>query len=122
MGKRSEMGALRGEIASAQGAGRLPRYGRAVRERAVRLLAELQRRGETTWTVSAELGLSWQTLRRWELAAAAGRESGAAFRPVAVTEEQPVAKPGFVLSGPGGVSVTGLTVTELAALLRSLAS
>jgi hypothetical protein len=121
MKAKDEAVELRAAIAAVQSRGGFPRYGLELRERAVRLLTERQRRGETSWTLSAELGLPWQTLRRWEVAVAAGPK--ASFRRVAVAQEEAApAGPGFVLRGPSGVSVTGLTVEELSVLLRSLSS
>lgn len=123
MRKRSEA-ELKAEIERVQGLGTMTRYGASLRERVLGLLAERRRRGETAWAVAAEVGLPWQTLHRWERVASAAAHSNArAFRRVRVVSEAAVGGPqSFVLSGPAGLSVTGLTVAELATLLRSLAS
>ena len=112
---------LRAAIAGVQSGSGAPRYGLELRERAVKLLVQRQKRGETSWTVSAELGLPWQTLRRWEASASAEGKTRSPFRPVAVVASNAAkAGPGLVLRWPSGVSVTGLTVEELALLLKSL--
>jgi hypothetical protein len=115
----SESEELRAELERARSGGGTPRYGAALRERAVKLLTARQQGGETAWQVSEELGLPSQTLRRWERAA----KGEPAFRRVAIEggDAPRQSKPRLVLSCHG-VQVTGLTVGELATLLRSLSS
>lgn len=122
---RESIEELRAEIERVRRGGGSPRYGRSLRELALRLLAERQGRGETVWKVSAELGLPWQTLRRWELAgsAAGAKSTEGAFRRVRVVDEARGANSqSFVVQGPTGLQISGLTVAELAALWRALLS
>ena len=122
MRKPNEAEELRADIARAQGRGKLARYEPELRERISRLAAERRGRGEPAWAVAADLGLSYQTLRRWARASGGVRAPPGTFRPVALAEEADGgARQSFVLHGPAGVSVTGLSVSELASLLRSLA-
>lgn len=124
MGKRSEVEELRAEVAGRQGRGTLTRYGAAVREAALRVMAERRQQGETVRAVSTEVGVPWRTLLRWEriASARASSKSEAAFRRVKMVPAAAAASQSFVLRGPAGLTVTGLTVGELAALLRSLGS
>lgn len=103
---------------------RQPRYGEGLRRRAVAYLARREGAGETAWTVSQEVGLPWQTLRRWQRAGDGQAEQSAAFRRVALArdERQVVPAAGLVVQGPQGLRVEGLTISALAELWRSLES
>ncbi len=124
MGERDEVEELRAEVRRAQARGAAPRYGARLRGQILMMLAARGGRGEAAGAVAAELGVPYQTLLRWKRAEAkAARSKAGAFRRVSVVPEGTLATiPGFVLRGPSGLSVTGLTVTELAALWRSLLS
>jgi transposase len=108
---------LRAEIERKQ-AEKVKRYGVELKQRALGYLRGREAEGGTSWVVSQELGLGWQTLRRW--AAGPSKRRGA-FRRVAVGAGSLQAAPGgVVVHGPHGLRIEGLGVAELAALLRAL--
>ena len=73
---------------------------------------------------AAELGIPAETLVRW--LSAASERAVAPFRPVQVAgergPEEVALRGGPVVHAPGGVRIEGLTVEQVCALLRGLAS
>lgn len=115
---------IRREVERQQGeaqGGRL-RYKPALRRRAVAYLGRREGAGQTAWTVSQEVGLPWQTLRRWQQAGEGEAERTSVFRQVALArdERQVAPQAGLVVQGPQGLRIEGLSIRELAELWRSL--
>ena len=117
---------IRREVERQQGeaqGGRL-RYKPALRRRAVAYLERRENAGQTASTVSQEVGLPWQTLRRWQQAGEEQGEKHAAFRRVALAGEEgrTSRQVDLVVQGPRGLRAEGLTISDLAELWRSLGS
>lgn len=101
--------------------GRL-RYKPALRRRAVAYLRQREGAGETAWTVSSQVGLPWQTLRRWQQASDETVEPRGAFLRVALARDagRETLQARLAVEGPLGLRVEGLTISELAELWRRL--
>lgn len=84
-------------------------YREADRARALEYARGRQREGATVNRVAGELGISHETLKSWM--------AGGAFERVEIVTE---AMRGHTLCGPRGVRVEGLTLDEIAELLRRL--
>jgi len=107
------------ELREALEAGPAGRHGFpvAVRKRAAAWARRRRAAGEPLVAVARRLGVSHETLRRW-LRQGAGR-----LRPVSVAEEVATShvSGGLVVRMPNGVTVEGLSVEEVVAVLRALA-
>jgi transposase len=117
---------LKAQVEARSGRGAKWRYDDEFRAEVVEYVRERQARGGTLEEVGRELGLSAWTLSRWsrergpkKQGAAASGES-AVFQPVTVKPEKAVAEGRHTVHGPGGVRVEGLTLQQVAALLREL--
>jgi hypothetical protein len=115
---------LKAAAEAKQREGKPVRYRAELRERAVRYFREREKVGATLTVVSQELGVRWQTLRRW---AQGGKspmpEPRSGFRQVRVELGEASGPARFVrILGPGGLRVEGLTVTELITVLRALST
>ena len=85
-------------------------------------LAERQRRaGVGLGSFAAEVGVSATTLRKWKRDAGGGPGAArAAFCEVEIVAPGPRAS-ALVIHGPSGLRIEGVTITDLAELVRRLA-
>ena len=97
------------------GPARGKRYDAALKRRVI-AFAEAQRKLGRSWAqISKELGIAFETVRRWCIATTAiGR-----MREVHIVEEK-LAVPEITVFAPSGYRVEGLSIKEAAALLRAL--
>jgi hypothetical protein len=110
-----ELLALRRELAQHEG-GRGKRYEPELRARLITWLARRRKAGMSLAAVASELSLPMNTVARWASAA----KQSTALVPVTVVEE-PVASPSTIrVVSPEGFIVEGLTLQEIAVLLRAL--
>jgi hypothetical protein len=123
------MGELAEELKAAaeakQREGKPVRYRAELRKRAVEYLRERERAGTTMTVVSRELGVRWQTLRRWARREekAVRVEPRAGFRQVRVELGAASGPTRWVrVFGPCGLRIEGLTVMELVTVLRALST
>ena len=100
------------------GRGRGSRYPGELKERVVAFAAGRRQSGVTWETVSEELGLGLDTVRRW-CVGLAGKRRSRALVPVRVTERQDTARLVSVVS-PAGFRIDGLTLPEAVVALREL--
>ena len=87
------------------------RYPEPIKQRALALVERLRAAGWSQSQVSEALGISWQTIRRWQDEAKpqpVGREG---FRPVALPASTAACGP--VLVSPSGWRIEGLSLDEL---------
>ena len=99
------------------------RFDDAFRAEVVDYVRARQEEGGTQEEAARELGLSAWTMSRWSRQRKPTQQSaasGADFHPVAVTRETQASAGPLVVHGPGGVRVEGLTLNQVAALLREL--
>jgi hypothetical protein len=102
-----------------QGAGRP--YAEASRREALALLERRQREGVGVAGVAAEIGLSATTLRKWQRGHVSASATTSPFREVEiVADATALALRTVVVHGPRGLRIEGLTVTEIAELVRRL--
>lgn len=92
--------------------GRGKRYSAELKQRVAAAAIELRRKGQGWQSIGRLLGIPHETVRRF--ADGAGR---AAFVPVVVAEPK---SSGLTLVTPEGVRVEGLSVAEVAEILRRL--
>src|SRR5689334_21074295 len=111
----SETGAFRRALRG-HTAGRGKRYSSELKTRAIALARELRAKGKTWGTIAAELGVSYETARRWCLAA---EENTPRLREVRIAEK-PAAGGKVVVVTAGGARVEGATIAEVITLLRAL--
>jgi transposase len=102
-------------VAGRQGRGR--RFPRELRQRAVEYCRQRRSGGGVTWqTLQAELGVSSKSLMLWTR-----REGKAAFHPMEIQRvEVQRSSAQCVLHGPFGIRVEGLTLADVAELIRRL--
>lgn len=116
---------LRAQAKARAGVGVKLRFDEAFRAQAVEYVRGRQAQGVTQEAAAKELGISAWTLSRWHQQRRRGgasppggaRPSGV-FRPVAMKRE--AAAQSLVVHAPGGVRVEGLTLRQVAQLLREL--
>jgi len=97
--------------------GRALRYSEGLHKEAVRYARRRQSQGESVASSARALGVSVENLHRWM------KESGeSGFRTVTVAPESRESRGSVVLTTPQGFRVEGLSVEELAALIRALLS
>jgi DNA-binding transcriptional regulator YiaG len=118
---------LRAQVKARAGVGVKLRFDEVFRTEAVAYVRARQAQGATQEMAAKELGMSSWTLSRWHqqrpvalASAGSGGEQGLAFRPVALKRE--TAAGGLVVHGPGGVRVEGVTLQQVAALLKELSA
>jgi hypothetical protein len=106
---------LRAALASHQ-PGRGKRYPRDLKARIIEFARARRGEGASWERISDELGISYETGRRWCLAAEA--KTSRAMVPVRVVAEgtdRPV-----TIASPSGYSIEGLTLQQAVAVLRAL--
>jgi hypothetical protein len=111
---QKEIGKLKREV------GRCPRnergrrrYGRDLRERVVDVAGRWRAEGKPLAQLARELGLRDSMLSEW-----VRRSSLSRVRPVEVVEEPSHAGHGLVVRLPSGAVVEGLSIEDVASLLR----
>ncbi len=100
------------------------RFDDTFREQVVAYVRARQEEGGTQEEAARELGLSAWTMSRWSRQRKPkqqGVAGGGDFHPVAVKREERASAGGLVVHGPGGMRVEGLTLGQVAELLRGLA-
>ena len=116
---------IREELSSHRAQGQI-RYPPALRVRAGRWAVAARSRGLTQQEVAAELGMPWQTLRRWTAQLKRPHHPlPPNLEPLPVLIEDPEAEAvavahTFVLVTPKGHRVEGLDLDQLATLLEAL--
>jgi transposase-like protein len=99
------------------------RFDDAFREQVVAYVRARQEEGGTQEEAARELGLSAWTMSRWSRQRKPKKQSaasGGGFHPVAVKREAQASEGALVVHGPGGMRVEGLTLKQVALLLREL--
>ncbi|MFB1483235.1 transposase [Corallococcus sp. RDP092CA] len=116
---------LRAQAKARAGVGVKLRFDEAFRAQAVEYVRGRQAQGVTQEAAAKELGMSSWTLSRWHQQVRrgaggpeGGKEMSRVFRPVAVKHEAEVER--LVVHAAGGVRVEGLTLRQVARLLREL--
>ncbi|WP_426745048.1 helix-turn-helix transcriptional regulator [Myxococcus faecalis] len=116
---------LRAQAKARAGVGVKLRFDEAFRAQAVEYVRGRQAQGVTQEAAAKELGMSSWTLSRWHqqvrrggVSPEGGKETSRVFRPVAVKREAEQERP--VVHAAGGVRVEGLTLKQVARLLREL--
>ncbi|HEX3595379.1 MAG TPA: hypothetical protein VHU80_09765 [Polyangiaceae bacterium] len=110
-----QVSSLRAALAS-HAAGRGKRYPAAVKARIITLAQSRRREGRSWVQISGEVGVGFETLRRWCLAG--GTKPSRAMVPVRVVPEDGARTVSVV--SPSGHRVEGLTLQEAVAVLRAL--
>lgn len=113
---------LRRELARHE-RGRGKRYDVALKRRVQAWISRRRQAGATLATIGAEVGLGFETVRRWlraDLASAGKLARRSALVPVRVIDEPRAVRTVSVVS-PSGFRVDGVTLAEAAAMLRALA-
>ena len=106
---------LRATLARAREHGRT--YPPALRARVLQLVRQQQQCGGSAWAVAKALGLAPPTVLAWL------RHAPPPFVPIVVREAEPSASAAsFCLVLPGGARVAGLSLDDVAALCRKVAS
>ena len=113
----SELKALRRRVMEME-AGRGRRYSRELRSSAARVVAAARKAGWSWDRVSEELGISDETLRRWERERGRGSEPGLAR--VVIRDDHAQMGGAICVVSPSGYRVEGLSIEEAATLLRAL--
>lgn len=90
-------------------------YPEAARMAALDWAERQGRKGMGLVPLASELGISPSTLRKWQQQR---REPSSTFCPVQVVE--PSSSRGLVVHAPGGLRIEGLSIPELAELVRRL--
>lgn len=118
---------LKAELEKRAQEGKRGRFSEAMKAEVLEYWRQCQQEGATQETVARELGLSPWTLSRWSVQArrAKSREqtaaaATAAFHRVKVKPEAAGRGGATVVHGPSGVRVEGLSVQQVAQLLREL--
>lgn len=114
---------LKAQAEAQSGRGTRWRFDDTFRAQVVAYVRARQEEGGTQEEAARELGLSAWTMSRWsrQRKPTQHREgSGADFHPVAVKREVQASAGALVVHGPGGMRVEGLTLKQVAALLREL--
>ena len=103
--------------------GRGVRYPDDLRDQATSYLARARARGESLQSVATELDLPAETLRRWTNGAKKPQdEAEAAFQEIRIVEEtKPEPRGELVVTGPAGITVQGLDLDGVVALMQKLA-
>ena len=112
---------LRDEIAAHEGA-RGKRYPAALKKRVISFAEHRRGAGESWGVISSELGMCFETLRRWCVC-----RQPVAMKPVKVIDAPPSAalvmasRPSSLsVVSPGGLRVEGVTLEDVVALVRVL--
>jgi hypothetical protein len=103
---------------AAQERGRGKRYDGALRERVVMFAKHRRSEGRSWAEIATELGVAFETVRRWCLGRRQARETALALRPVevAAVHERSV----LAVVAPSGLRVEGATVDEVIAIVRAV--
>lgn len=119
MGAREHAEELRAALSGRGGRGRA--YPVALRRLAVAYFVQRRDEGAAVDEIGPEIGISSNTLSRWEQDMRGPDEPSRGFEVVHVVEDA-VKTPsrGLVVHGPSGLRVEGLDVDSLAELLRRL--
>ena len=118
---------LRAQVQAQSGRGARWRFDSGFRAEVVAYMRARQAEGGTQEEAARELGLSSWTLSRWGRQHRPGKQSveaaagSKAFHPIAVKREEAESVGALTVHGPGGVRVEGLTLRQVAALLKELA-
>lgn len=96
-------------------AGRGKRYSAALKARVIAIVMELRRDGRSLTEAAAELGLRPHTVQRW---CGDGAVGCARMRRVELVAERPSRT--LAIVSPTGFRVDGITIEEVAALMRAL--
>ena len=117
MAKKTVEGIRASLVRSGQGLGRP--YPGAAREAAVEFLEDKRREGVGLHMVAAELGVSATTLRKWDQGRTSPGAARARFCEVEIVTA--TAGPGgVVVHVPHGVRIEGLSLEQIAELVRRL--
>ena len=123
MDLETEAGKLAAEIRHLGANTRGRRIPAALRKRIFAHASGLVAAGATRASVCATLGVSAQTLKRWGVGGRKRKPSAlpaaAAFLPLRVADNKEQ-ESGVVVHGPGGVRIAGLSLPQIAELLRLL--
>jgi len=114
---------LKAQAEAQSGRGTRWRFDDTFRAQVVAYVRARQEEGGTQEEAARELGLSAWTMSRWSRQRKPTQQSegsGADFHPVAVKREAQAGASALVVHGPGGMRVEGLTLKQVAALLREL--
>ncbi len=114
---------LKAQAEAQSGKGTRWRFDDAFRAEVVAYVRARQQEGGTQEEAGRELGLSAWTLSRWSRQRKPTQQSeasGGDFHPVAVKREAQASAGALVVHGPGGMRVEGLTLKQVAGLLREL--
>lgn len=112
-----DLDALRAALAHAREQGRT--YPPALRTQVLQLVRQQQQRGGSVWAVARDLGLAVTTVLAWLRRAPAA----STFVPVVVRDApRSDTAASFCLVLPGGARVGGLSLDDVAALCRKVAS
>jgi transposase-like protein len=114
---------LRAKAEAQSGRGTRWRFDDTFREQVVAYVRARQEEGGTQEEAARELGLSAWTMSRWSRQRKPKQQSAASggdFHPVAVKREAQASEGALVVHGPGGMRVEGLTLKQVALLLREL--
>jgi hypothetical protein len=98
---------------SAHVPGRGSRYEVGLKARAIAFANERRAEGRTWASIAEELGLRFETLRRWCTPARSSRS----MRAVEVIDEAPSS---LSIASPSGLRIEGATLEQAIALLRAL--
>jgi hypothetical protein len=114
---------LKAQAEEQSGRGTRWRFDDAFRAEVVAYVRARQQEGGTQEEAARELGLSAWTMSRWSRQRKPKQQSeasGGDFHPVAVKREAQASAGALVVHGPGGMRVEGLTLKQVALLLREL--
>ena len=107
---------LRAALARARDQGRS--YPSALRAQVVQVVRQRQQQGGSAWAVARSLGVSPPTVLGWLRKA----PTASPFVPVLVRDVERPDAASYRLVLPGGASVPGLSLDDIAALCRKVAS
>lgn len=99
------------------GRGRGVRYSQELKREVVAVVESRRADGHAWEAVVAELGMTYETLRRWCAKAKATGAGPVAMRPVEVVSSSTRS---LTLVSPSGLRVEGASVEEIVALVRAL--
>ena len=91
-------------------------YPEAARTAALDWAEQQQRKGAGFVPIASELGISATTLRKWQQQR---RATSSSFCPVQIVEPSSSSR-GLVVHAPGGLRIEGVSIPELAELVRRL--
>jgi transposase len=103
-------------LARRSGRGRGWRYPKELRVKAAEYCRQRRSGGGVTWQMlEAELGVRWKTLMLW-----ARSPRKAAFHAIELQRVHVDVPTGYIVHGPRGIRIEGLTLIDVAELIRRL--